>query len=569
MGVNGIYGLSGSGLDIESMVKVGMLGKQNEYDKMQQKYTKNEWTKAAYLELNSNITTFNLSSLSQYKMSSTMNAKSVTSTDTAIRATANANAAVMSHSVTVDSLSSNSYLIGTNKLERNAIVTASGSESSSIKLADVLFDTDPRLDDEGNDNTDYKADTVAFRFTIGDGTDSETIEYTYGQLLGDSQKTFYNFVSDIKKLGLNVKASYDSTQDKFSFINSEGGAANGIQLTFGKLENNDYFLDDADNRAMNFFNDLGLVQSQNGQLVKKNSEGEYEDADFVADAKITFTGGFDDFMGTNGSIVIDGVSYETTDNKITVGDITYEGTAKASATVAVSQDVDGIVDKVKSFVADYNKLLSSLYEKYDEKPNSDYKPLTQSQKDSMKDEQIEKWETKAKAGLLYHDRTIGKIITDMRNAIVTKVEGVDNEKYNSAYTIGISTTGIKGQLTLDEDKLRRALADDPDSVYSVFASMDSTSAETMKNSSTNGIAQRLGDIFVSAKSSIEQRAGSSSDILEDSDLNNLLRQLQTRMSNFKKMMSSFEDALYKKYDAMESTLARLGTQLNYVMGGQQ
>jgi len=34
MGVNGIYGLSGSGLDIESMVKVGMMGKQNEYDRM-------------------------------------------------------------------------------------------------------------------------------------------------------------------------------------------------------------------------------------------------------------------------------------------------------------------------------------------------------------------------------------------------------------------------------------------------------------------------------------------------------------------------------------------------------
>ena len=37
MGVNGIYGLSGSGMDIESMVKVGMMSKQNEYDKMAQK----------------------------------------------------------------------------------------------------------------------------------------------------------------------------------------------------------------------------------------------------------------------------------------------------------------------------------------------------------------------------------------------------------------------------------------------------------------------------------------------------------------------------------------------------
>ena len=34
MGVNGIYGLSGSGLDVQSLVKAGMLTKQNEYDKM-------------------------------------------------------------------------------------------------------------------------------------------------------------------------------------------------------------------------------------------------------------------------------------------------------------------------------------------------------------------------------------------------------------------------------------------------------------------------------------------------------------------------------------------------------
>jgi len=40
MGVNGIYGLSGSGLDIESMVKVGMMSKQNEYDKMYKQQTK-------------------------------------------------------------------------------------------------------------------------------------------------------------------------------------------------------------------------------------------------------------------------------------------------------------------------------------------------------------------------------------------------------------------------------------------------------------------------------------------------------------------------------------------------
>ena len=95
------------------------------------------------------------------------------------------------------------------------------------------------------------------------------------------------------------------------------------------------------------------------------------------------------------------------------------------------------------------------------------------------------------------------------------------------------------------------------------------SVTVTSESNGNGIAQRLGDIFVSANKLIKDRAGSSADITEDSDLNNLLRNLQTKMSNFKKLMKSFEDALYKKYDAMESTLAKLGMQLNYVMGGQQ
>ncbi len=132
MGVNGIYGLSGSGMDIESMVKVGMMSKQNEYDKMAQKYTKNEWMKADYIELSNKITTFNSSSLSQYKMSNTMNAKSVESSSAA-------SADLMNHSVDVLSLSSNAYLVGTNTMKRYAINGASSADQTSIRLADVLF----------------------------------------------------------------------------------------------------------------------------------------------------------------------------------------------------------------------------------------------------------------------------------------------------------------------------------------------------------------------------------------------------------------------------------------------
>ena len=668
MGVNGIYGLSGSGLDIESMVKVGMMSKQSEYDKMAQKFTKNEWTKAAYLDTYSTIISFNTSTLSQYKMSANMNAKTADSSSSAVKVSANASAGIMSHKVEVDELSSNAYLVGVDSVTRK-----NTSAQNSIKLADAIFKSSMTDNGDGTVTVDvgsgssftrkYNLDDVAFKFTLTDGTqgnvsqmsDAEkknyTISYTYKDLLGDSTTgavTFNDLVSKINGLDTNIRASYDSVNDKFSFYNREGGKDNSIQFTLDSSSVTGYgsLSDFQDASALNtrdFLNGLNLMQSKgtevysglesskdfsyntqtkiftnmtNGMTYNTGTKEYYDPTTnlsyktttgkFYSEGKEVQTGtdangnnyyftanddGSENVLsagsfnrpsrvpgtlevtmgatksvsGTNGLVKVDGITYETTDNKVTAGGITYTALDKTSspATVAVTQDTDAIIDKVKKFVEDYNKLLSGLYEKYDEKPNKDYKPLTQSQKDGMKEEQIEKWEEKAKAGLLYHDQTLGKIIDNMRAAISNTVESV-NGKYNSAYSIGISTTGIKGQLVLDETKLKTALAEDSDAVYNVFAKLDDND-----DASGNGIAQRLGDVLTAAAKSIRTKSGSSADITEDSDLNNLLRELQTKMSNFKKLMSSFEDKLYKKYDAMEVTLAKLGTQLNFIMGGNQ
>ena len=595
MGVNGIYGLSGSGMDIDSLVKVGMMGRQKEYDKMAQKFTKNEWTKAAYLTLNSSITTFNMSTLSQYKMSANMNAKTAESNSSAVKVTANGSTPIMSHRVEVTTLASNAYLISTNDIKR---VNTSNTDSTSLKLKDILFKT-LQQDNSGNVSGSFKGGNgttytfsststqgaaanlsdKAISFYIGDGTKesytdpatNQTIEravqkeisFTFDEVLNGGV-TINDVVSKINNSGLNVRAAFDTVNEKFSLYNTEGGSSNTIFLQVGQnvketRTNNDgstynYTHNFAGSVATTLLNGLGFQQSADGELSGTS-------------LKFTSTGAKNTVKGVDGSIKIDGVSYTNTDNKVTALGITYTALAKTNgtpATVGVSQDVDAIVDKVKSFVEDYNKLLSSLYEKYDEKPESGYSPLTQSQKDSMKEEQITKWEEKAQKGLLYHDQTLGKIINEMRSAVTDTVDGIDG-KYNSIYSIGISTTGIKGQLVLNEDKLRAALADDSDAVYNVFAKLDSATDDSSKN----GIAQRLGDVLSTASKNIKSRAGSTTSITEDSDLNNLLRQLQTKMSNFKKLMSSFEDKLYKKYDKMESALAKLGAQMNFIMGGSQ
>lgn len=623
MGVNGIYGLSGSGMDIESLVKVGMMKKQNEYDKMAQKYTKNEWTKSAYLELNNNISTFNMSTLSQYKMSANMNAKTVEYSSTAFKAVANASAGTMNHKVKVEEIGSNAHLISTGGITR--INTDGGSiNKTSIKLKDILFKsltegTDTTTDPDTGETTttkngkisgqsvtqtfsDLKLTDKAITFYLSDGVTKNDngstlkqaeISFTFDEVL-NGEVTLNDLASKINNAGLNIRASFDSVNETFSMYNSKGGDDNTISI---KTATNYASTPDGETPGSTtgrvyhgtvtteFFNSLNMYQSVNGELygiggeTTKDAGGSalhFAGHNSSPDNKLA-DGTKAAISGTSGSIRVDGISYKTTDNKVTVGGITYTALEKMadttpSATVSVTQDVDAIVDKVKSFVADYNKILSGLYEKYDEKPESGYSPLTQSQKDAMKEEQITKWEEKAKKGLLYHDQTIGKIINEMRSAINTPIDSIEG-KYNSAYSIGIGTTGLKGQLTLDEDKLRKALNDDPDAVYNVFAKLDNSkkdkSGSVINNPEGNGIAQRIGDILTTAQKNIKSRAGSSTDITEDSDLNTLLRQLQTKMSNFKKLMNSFEDKLYSKYDKMESTLAGLGAQLNFIAGSNQ
>ena len=51
MATRGIYGLSGSGIDVESLVKVGMMSRQKRYDRMYQKEVEATWKKEAYAKV--------------------------------------------------------------------------------------------------------------------------------------------------------------------------------------------------------------------------------------------------------------------------------------------------------------------------------------------------------------------------------------------------------------------------------------------------------------------------------------------------------------------------------------
>ena len=109
----GIYGLSGSGLDVESLVKVGMISQQKRYDRIYKKEVETEWRKEAYANVYDKVNTFR-SRMSDYRLSSTTKPMTATSSNAdAVTATANASAGLMAHSVEVTQAATNAYLMTT------------------------------------------------------------------------------------------------------------------------------------------------------------------------------------------------------------------------------------------------------------------------------------------------------------------------------------------------------------------------------------------------------------------------------------------------------------------------
>ena len=586
MSTNGIYGLSGSGIDVESMVKVGMMTKQNQYDNLYKKEVKNEWIKEAYSGIYSDLQTFNISTLSSYKMSAKSNPMIAASTATAVAsATANADAASMSHSVEVTQLASNAYMQSTEAITR-AATTNPSSPSTSIYLKDILYDAGTLATQQGyyNDMSEPEKSRVALSFTISDGasgqtgTNTKNINFTYDDLFGSNQ-TLYDLASKIKNSGVNVTAQYDATNNSFSLYNKSGGAANQINLsvtnyTTTTTTDGTTYSATADDQARKLLNSLHLGAVHTVTTAEAAADPSLTAGTTSLGTAATFSDTDTQpvsVSGTDAQVNIDGKSYTSSGNKISASNVTYNLTATGKTSVTVTQDTDTLISNVNQFVTDYNKMIDELNTKYNETQYSSYDVLTKSQENSMTADQITKWNDKAKSGLLYHDKNLSNVISSMREAIYTPVDSVDSN-YNSMMSIGITSSTDQGHLKLDESKLKKALAADPDCVYQLFTSSgdvkDAKTGKTTTNYNQEGVINRIYDSINTNLSTMKKYAGNSTESSDGSTLGNLIMQLKTKMSDFKTQMDAYEDKLFDKYDAMETAIQRLSSSMNYITGSK-
>ena len=542
-GAKGIYGLSGSGLDVESLVKVGMISQQKKYDRIYKKEVETEWRKEAYANVYDKTNTFK-SRMSDYRLSAMTKPMTTTSSSAdAVTATANANAGVMSHTVEVTQAASNAYLMTATGQHVNRAHT---SASTSTMLKDIAFAS-------GTKPVGMADGDTALKFKISNGTGSTEVSFTAEEVftknltLNDLANRINNarFTDGSgKKTSLDIRANYDTVSDGFSLFNSKTGDAHKIKLSVETT-------DPTANDTKTLLNNLKLGAVSGGTI----------------SPPLTYTtSGTTDSLetqGSNATVKIDGRTYSNLqDNKLEVNGVTYtfKKATTTAAQIDVAQDQDKLVENVKKFVEEYNNLLDELNKMYNNKGHKDYGVLTKSQEEGMAKDQVEKWNAKAKEGLLYRDSYVRSMIGDMRDAVINRVQSVPG-RYSTLSSIGITAKNQSGHLQLDENKLKAAIAAEPDAVNRLISYDDEND-----DYGNNGVASRLYNKLNSRLKELERHSGVAADKTDRSELGKLIQNYEKQMSDFKQLMSSFESKLYKKYNAMEEAISRLSTQFNFFNG---
>lgn len=271
--------------------------------------------------------------------------------------------------------------------------------------------------------------------------------------------------------------------------------------------------------------------------------------------------------GEDAEIWLNGVQYTGSSSTFTINNLTIDAlatTGNDEISITTSTDTQGIYDKVKDFLTEYNNIINEMTKLYNADSSKGYDPLTDDEKDSMSDKEIEKWETKIKDSLLRNDTTLSGVMSAMTTAMSQAVE-INGKKY-SLSSFGIHTLGYLNAAENEQnayhidgdeddtntsgnaDKLMTAITEDPDMVM-----------QFMQNVTTN-LYNAIGDKMKSTTLS------SAFTIYNDKQMTTQYKDYTKLIKEWETKISDKEDYYYKKFSSMESALTKLNSTQSSLSG---
>lgn len=407
--------------------------------------------------------------------------------------------------------------LGITSTQSNKISTGSSLWENRVKLGLGKYDTKEKLND------------ALKNFTVnGAKIDNITADTTVDGLL--------TAINNNKDAG--VTATYLGSENKFVLSSNEKGEGRKITLGADPKDTTD---------AANLI--FGGV-SQDG------TDGEMS---------ILYNGVQTTITSSSNTFSIDGLDIRAT-NTFNTGSATAEGGVSFTA----SADTEKVTETVKKFIEAYNAMIDEVRTQATTKPDSNYKPLTEDQKNEMNENSIKNWEDKAKEGILYNSSAL-KDLDNATQGIFSSMM-INGVSYDDLEKIGISfsddyTAG--GKIVFDEEKFKTAMDSDPEKVSDLFTgthgivnTIDSTlSTYATRYASKNGNSYGV----------LIEEAGSEklSLTLTNNSIYKELKDMQETITNLQSQLSTEQDRYISQFTQMERLINQMNSQSSYLsqLGG--
>lgn len=358
-------------------------------------------------------------------------------------------------------------------------------------------------------------------YANGDAKIKVTVGGKKTEIAVNKDMTVDQFVTKLKEAGLN--ANFDETNQRI-FVNAkETGRAGDFTIES----------DTADGKKA--LEMLGLSDNKATKVQGK-------------DARIKLNGV--EYTSSSNSFSINGLN-------LTVQGVTGDGDDKA-VTITTNTDTQGIYDKVKDFLTQYNSLINEMTSLFNAPTAKGYEPLSDEEKKAMSEKEVEQWEQKIKDSLLRRDESLESVLSAMTSSMSQGVE-IDGKKYYLS-SFGINTMSYLNAPANQQnayhidgdqddatsagkpDKLMAAINSDPDKVIGFM--------QKMAKNLYNAIDEKMKATSLRSAYTVYNDKEMAS---EYSDYTNIIKKWEERLQKQ-------EDYYYKKFAAMESALSKINSQ---------
>lgn len=495
-----------SGMDTESIVQQLVEAKSTKVETAKKDQTKLQWKQDIWKELNTKLKNLQTKYLNNMRFSSAYSKKTTkVSNDSVVSVITGENAVNGVQELEVKQLAKTAYLTG-GKVQK--IEGASDEELSALTKMSDLMAFEKTTDGDGNETEVAKTLTL----NKNDGSAVE-IELT-------SSTTISDVLTKLKEEGLN--ASFDAKQQRFFISAKESGEDGNFSIS----------ADSEDTLKA-----LGL------NIVPADSE---ENGATYID-------------GQNAEIKLNGAKFESNNNVFEINGLTFTALSETkgeTVTVTTQQDTDGIYDMIKNFFKEYNSIINELDKLYNADSAKDYEPLTDAEKESMSESEIEKYEKKIKDSLLRRDSSVSSIGSALKETMMKGAEvngktmylsnfGIETLSYFTAADNEKNAYHIDGDAddadtSGNADKLKSMIASDPDMVISFFTKLSQNLYTAMSDQSKSVEGYRSFGSFYDDKKMKE----------DYDDYTSKIKELEEKLADY-------EDKWYAKFADMETAMAKM------------